>query len=83
MFLLQATLAADRADNSILILAYVFATFYINYIVGTGGDGANTVNIFTCASMLAASCGAKVSKVVSHFLLPNWCTNMFDLLMMG
>ncbi|XP_044476646.1 anthranilate phosphoribosyltransferase, chloroplastic-like isoform X4 [Mangifera indica] len=32
-------------------------------IVGTGGDGANTVNISTGASILAAACGAKVAKV--------------------
>ena len=31
-------------------------------IVGTGGDGANTVNISTAASLLAAACGAKVVK---------------------
>ncbi|KAK2978076.1 hypothetical protein RJ640_005195 [Escallonia rubra] len=31
-------------------------------IVGTGGDGANTVNISTGASILAAACGAKVAK---------------------
>ncbi|KAJ8440304.1 hypothetical protein Cgig2_012740 [Carnegiea gigantea] len=31
-------------------------------IVGTGGDGANTVNISTGASTLAAACGAKVAK---------------------
>lgn len=31
-------------------------------IVGTGGDGANTVNISTGASILAATCGAKVAK---------------------
>ncbi|KAL0341506.1 UNVERIFIED_CONTAM: Anthranilate phosphoribosyltransferase, chloroplastic [Sesamum calycinum] len=29
-------------------------------IVGTGGDGANTVNISTGASILAAACGAKL-----------------------
>lgn len=34
-------------------------------IVGTGGDGANTVNISTGASILAAACGAKVAKVKS------------------
>ncbi|XP_073137490.1 anthranilate phosphoribosyltransferase, chloroplastic-like [Henckelia pumila] len=31
-------------------------------IVGTGGDGVNTVNISTGASILAAACGAKVAK---------------------
>eukprot|EP00270_Netrium_digitus_P019557 TRINITY_DN772_c0_g2_i1.p1 TRINITY_DN772_c0_g2~~TRINITY_DN772_c0_g2_i1.p1 ORF type:complete len:370 (+),score=117.96 TRINITY_DN772_c0_g2_i1:133-1110(+) len=31
-------------------------------IVGTGGDGANTVNISTGACVLAAACGARVAK---------------------
>ncbi|KAL7607383.1 hypothetical protein Lser_V15G20701 [Lactuca serriola] len=31
-------------------------------IVGTGGDGANTVNISTGAALLAAACGAKIAK---------------------
>lgn len=37
-------------------------------IVGTGGDGANTVNISTGASILTAACGAKVAKVVFVFI---------------
>ena len=35
-------------------------------IVGTGGDGANTVNISTGASILTAACGAKVAKVTDN-----------------
>ncbi|KAF0700668.1 Aste57867_8846 [Aphanomyces stellatus] len=31
-------------------------------IVGTGGDGADTVNLSTSAAILAAACGAKVAK---------------------
>ncbi|XP_031258762.1 anthranilate phosphoribosyltransferase, chloroplastic-like [Pistacia vera] len=35
-------------------------------IVGTGGDGANTVNISTGASILAVACSAKVAKCGSR-----------------
>ena len=42
-------------------------------IVGTGGDGANTVNISTGASILAAACGARVAKVcVCYLQCVNW-----------
>ncbi|CAL5386957.1 unnamed protein product [Camellia sinensis] len=37
-------------------------------IVGTGGDGANTVNISTGASILAAACGAKIAKVIDQVI---------------
>ncbi|KAJ6765283.1 ANTHRANILATE PHOSPHORIBOSYLTRANSFERASE CHLOROPLASTIC-LIKE ISOFORM X1 [Salix koriyanagi] len=37
-------------------------------IVGTGGDGANTVNISTGASILAAACGARVAKGIDQVL---------------
>ncbi|KAH8087729.1 anthranilate phosphoribosyltransferase [Aureococcus anophagefferens] len=33
-------------------------------IVGTGGDGACTINLSTCSAILAAACGAKVTNVV-------------------
>lgn len=39
-------------------------------IVGTGGDGANTVNISTGSCILAAACGAKVAKVSMSTVSP-------------
>lgn len=38
-------------------------------IVGTGGDGKNTVNISTGASIIAAASGAKVAKVYNFYNL--------------
>jgi anthranilate phosphoribosyltransferase len=36
--------------------------YHVLDIVGTGGDGFNTVNISTGAALLAASCGVKIAK---------------------
>lgn len=49
-------------------------------IVGTGGDGANTVNISTGASILAAACGAKVAKVIALLILLKCCRLCFSLM---
>lgn len=40
----------------------VSVPFLVLDIVGTGGDGSNSVNISTAASLLAAACGVYVAK---------------------
>ncbi len=37
-------------------------SFDVSDCVGTGGDGANTINISTTAAILAAACGLKMAK---------------------
>ena len=37
-------------------------TLAVSDCVGTGGDGANTINISTTAAILAAACGIKMAK---------------------
>ncbi|XP_061336672.1 anthranilate phosphoribosyltransferase, chloroplastic [Gastrolobium bilobum] len=72
--LISAVLVLLRAKGETFEEVVGFARAMINHatkvdglvdvvdIVGTGGDGANTVNISTGASILAAACGAKVAK---------------------
>ena len=51
--MLQFCITVDTLDNSSVPCLD---------IVGTGGDGANTVNLSTGAAILAAACGARVAK---------------------
>ena len=52
-----AVLAAVKNAKPFPTPDYPFAD-----IVGTGGDGANTINISTTSAIVAAACGAKVAK---------------------
>ena len=42
--------------------AFPALDFQVTDCVGTGGDGANTINISTTAAILAAACGIKMAK---------------------
>ena len=57
---------AEIAGAAIAIRANAKAfpeqTFTVADCVGTGGDGANTINISTTAAILAAACGLKMAK---------------------
>ena len=67
MVLLQAKGATAAEVTGIIAamhekMTVVATPFPVLDIVGTGGDGANTVNISTGAALLTASCGVKVAK---------------------
>ena len=42
--------------------AFPKKTYPVADCVGTGGDGANTINISTTAAILSAACGLKMAK---------------------
>ena len=54
--------AAAQVMRDFSTKVHVRDTTHMVDIVGTGGDGANTFNISTCAMFVAAAAGAKVSK---------------------
>ena len=54
--------AAAQVMRDVSTKVHVQDTTHMVDIVGTGGDGANTFNISTCAMFVAAAAGAKVSK---------------------
>ncbi len=54
--------AAAQVMREFSTKVHVPDTRHLVDIVGTGGDGANTFNISTCAMFVAAAAGAKVSK---------------------
>lgn len=68
--LLSLWRAKGETDNEIadaasylLNLVNTFETpFLTSDIVGTGGDGQNTINASTISSIVAASCGLKITK---------------------
>lgn len=51
--------AAAMRDSA---LAFNTPDYAFSDMVGTGGDGHNTINISSAASVVAASCGIKVAK---------------------
>ena len=54
--------AAAQVMREFSTKVHVEDTTHLVDIVGTGGDGAHTFNISTCAMFVAAAAGAKVSK---------------------
>lgn len=54
--------AAARVMREFSTKVHIADTTHLVDIVGTGGDGAQTFNISTCAMFVVAAAGAKVSK---------------------
>lgn len=55
----ELTAIIDHLRNKMIT---VKSQYRVLDIVGTGGDGANTINISTASAILAASCGVKIAK---------------------